>query len=427
MVQLGDPLGDAHAGEVGEGDVPEVKGERRATLVPWIALGVIVASVVASLVVNMLDPEVRARLGLGNLLWPLVPISFALVGALILSRQPRNTIGLLLFLPGILIAIPTEAYLLRFPTAPAAPSPLFLLAVWFQNWSWLLLIMPILLLLLLFPTGRPPGPRWRWLIHLALAMSGVIVVLATLVQEWEAAGLAIDWTVSNPIGIIPREWDERYFLAPWAVALTSLTLLCAASVFVRFRRARSVERQQIKWLLFGCIVFAAIYLSNQGISGDDPGVLWDVLFVLGILAIPTSVAISILRHRLYDIDVIIRRTLQYGLLTGILAGIYFGSVLLVQMLLEPLVGGADSPPVLIVTTLTLAALFNPLRVRVQRFIDRRFYRRRVDAEQALARFAVTVRDEVELSHIGVAVAALVRETLQPEWVGLWLLPESGTR
>jgi hypothetical protein len=400
-----------------------VKEGRRAALVAWIAFGLIVAS----LTVNLLDPEVRARLGPDALLWPLVPISFALMGALIASRQPRNTIALLLFLPGISFAIPSEAYLLKFPLAPGSPSPLFLLTVWYQGWAWLLLIMPILMILLLFPTGRPPGPRWRWLIHVALGMSGALILLVTFARELEPAGFDLGWTVTNPIGFIPQGWDERYFLGPWFVALPALTLLCAVSLFVRFRRARAVERQQIKWLLFGGIVFTLAYIPSffGGIFDGSGGTLWGILFVVGLVAIPTSIAIAILRHRLFDIDVIIRRTLQYGVLTGILVALYAGSVLLFQTLLGPMVGGADSPPVVIVTTLALVALFNPLRIRVQRFIDRRFFRSRVDAERALERFAALARSEVDLEQLRRALLGTVGETLHPERMGLWL--RSGAR
>ena len=399
-------------------------GERRNRVLAWTAFGAIAAALLAARLYELIDPATRAQLLLGELLWPLVPMTFALVGALIVSRQPRNVIGLLLILPGVLFAIPSETYLRQFPTAPASPSLLFLLVVWFQNWGWLLLIMPILLIFVLFPTGRPPGPRWRWLIHVASGMSGALIVLVTVSSPWEPVGIDLDWTVANPIGFVTRRWAERYFDGPWFVALPTLTLLCAASLFVRYRRARAVERQQIRWLLYGCVVFAAIYIPSffSDIFSGSGSDIWDALFVFGILAIPISIAVAILRHRLYDIDVIIRRTLQYGVLTGLLVGIYFGSVLLFQTLLDPLVGGADSAPVVIVTTLLLAALFNPLRLRVQRFIDRRFYRKKVDAERALARFAAHARDEVDLQEIQNALFGVVGETLQPERMGLWLRP-----
>ena len=396
--------------------------DRRNTVFAWASFGLIATSLMAALAFELIHSAAGTRLSLGELLWPLVPMTFALVGALIVSRQPRNVIGLLLIMPGVLFAIPSETYLRQFPTAPTSPSTLFLLALWFQNWGWLLLIMPILLVLLLFPTGRPPGPRWRWLIHVALGMSGSLILLVTFARELRPEGIGVDWVATNPIGFIPNDF-EPYFLGFWFVALPALTLLCATSVVLRYLRARAVERKQIRWLLYACIVFATVYIpSFFGDTFAGAGNIWDTLFIVGILAIPVAIAIAILRHRLYDIDVIIRRTLQYAVLTGLLALIYFGSVLLLETLLGPLTGRADSPLVVTIITLTLAALFTPLRRRVQLFIDRRFYRSKVDAERALARFTALARDEVDLDQLRAALFGTVGEALQPERVGLWLRP-----
>jgi hypothetical protein len=205
----------------------------------------------------------------------------------------------------------------------------------------------------------------------------------------------------------------------WFVLLPALTLACAAALFVRFRRARGVERQQIKWLFFASALFAVVYIPTffTG-SYTTANNIWDTLFVLGILAIPIAIAIAILRYNLYDIDLIIRKTLQYALLTGLLALVYFGSVVLLQSLVENLTG-QQSQFVIVLSTLAIAALFNPLRLRIQDFIDRRFFRKKYDAEKMLANFAAIARDEVDMDKLTAALLGVVEETMQPESISLW--------
>ena len=199
-----------------------------------------------------------------------------------------------------------------------------------------------------------------------------------------------------------------------------LTLASAAALFVRFRRTKGVEREQIKWLFFASGLFAAVYVPSffTG-SYTTANNIWDILFTFGIMAIPIAIAIAILRYRLYDIDIIIRRTIQYAILTGLLALVYFGSVILLQSLVENLTG-TQSPIVIVVSTLAIAALFTPLRSRVQDFIDRRFYRAKYNAAQTLEQFAATARDEVDMEKLTTALLGVVDETMQPEMASLWL-------
>jgi hypothetical protein len=194
-----------------------------------------------------------------------------------------------------------------------------------------------------------------------------------------------------------------------------------AAVVYRFRRARGVERVQMKWVVYTAVLaISPMVLSIN--RWENP------ILILYFASLPTILAIAmgiaILRYRLFDIDLIIRRTLQYSLLTGLLALIYFGSVVVLQSLVENLTG-AQSPVVIVISTLAIAALFNPLRIRIQDFIDRRFYRRKYDAEQALAQFAAEARDEVDMDELTTALMSVVEETLQPENASLWLKRPQG--
>jgi hypothetical protein len=211
-------------------------------------------------------------------------------------------------------------------------------------------------------------------------------------------------------------------------SLLLLAVSCAAAPFVSFRRAGAVERQQIKWLFAAAALFALVYVPGffNGAFTDSAGLLWNFLFTLAILGIPIAIGIAILRYRLYDIDIIIRRTLQYTVLTAMLALIYFASVVLLQSLFEAL-AGQQSPIVIVVSTLAIAALFSPLRLRVKNVVDRRFFRRRYDAKQTLAAFAAVSRDEVDLDALSAALLGAVEGTMQPERVLLWLRDDGQDR
>jgi len=234
-----------------------------------------------------------------------------------------------------------------------------------------------------------------------------------------------DWRVHNPIGFLPETWFEP-ILVPWAVGLATMTVAGLAAVVLRYRQGSEVERQQIKWLVFGCAVFAAVYgpslwLVWEGNSGRDWGFdrVWNVLFTGALMAMPVSIAIAILRYRLWDIDVIIRRTLVYSALSAVLALVYFGSVVVLQTILRGLTGD-EAPLVIVLSTLLIAALFVPVRRRVQGLIDRRFYRRKYDAARVLTAFGANLRDETDLGRLSARLAGVVEETMQPESVGLWL-------
>jgi hypothetical protein len=403
----------------------------RSTLFAWTAFFIVTALAIATFVSKIIDGsqgDSPVRL-LNDAASGLVFVTFALVGALIVSHQPRNAIGLLLLLPALVWVLPVDSYLAQFPDAPPPNQTLGLLASWLQNWGWVLLIMPILLTLLLFPTGRPPTRRWRWLIYLGIGLSVFIVLATTFLQE--LGPMDGNWTLHNPIGFISQDaFQSSLINIPTSVSVLLLTVLCAAAPFVRFHRAGAVERLQIKWLFSAAALFTAVYAPgffNESYQVTE-SLVANLLFTLALLAIPSAIGIAVLRYRLYDIDIIIRKTLVYATLTALLALVYFGCIVLLQGLFDALTG-QQSPIVIVVSTLAIAALFNPLHRRVQDIIDRRLYRRKYDAAQTLSAFAAMARDETDLDALTNQLLHAIQETVQPTLISLrlWEPPDSVRR
>src|SRR5215216_4007591 len=327
------------------------------------------------------------------------PVVFAIVAALIVSRQPRNTLG---WVPILLI-------------------------VWFNNWNWLLLIFPLLLILLLFPNGRPPTPAWRWVGVAAIAWAALFVLLAALPQQINA-GTTPNLVFDNPIGVLGKDTVER-LVGVWIVGLLALAVACAVALFVRYRRANETEREQIRWLLYACAVFLVVYVGGfvSGLGGTASlgGYIWGVFFGLSVIALPAAIGIAILKYRLYDIDLVINRTLVYGSLTVTLVALYFGGIVVLQRFFV-LLTGQQSTLAVVASTLAIAALFSPLRRRIQGFVDRRFYRNKYDAAKTLEAFSAKLRDETDLEALSDLVG-VVRETMQPAHVSLLLRPETAQK
>jgi hypothetical protein len=279
-------------------------------------------------------------------------------------------------------------------------------------------------LILLFPDGKLPSMRWRPLAWL----SGAVIILVSLSTALTPGRLPDLGGVRNPFGL-----EEYPWVAEAAQGVTLLLPLCilasALSLVLRFVRSGGEEREQIKWLAFAAlvsglgassVVIPSIILSNDA-GGADP--LWMNLLedaeALSLAGVPVAVGIAILRYRLYDIDTIINRTLVYATLTASLALVYVGSVVSLQSVLRVLTG-QESTLAIVASTLLIAALFNPLRRRVQAFVDRSFYRRKYDARKTLEAFSAKLRDETDLDALNAEFVGAVRETMQPAHVGLWL-------
>ena len=346
----------------------------------------------------------------------IVIVAFSVLGGIIILRAEGNRVGWLMLLLGFVLADPFSTYLVFNAAAlQTQPSFLFYFAFWTQGWFFFLIIYAIFLIILHFPDGRPPSPRWNLINVISIMTLGQFILVYTFQPKFGDSTSFVD----KPIALLSVSAEETLSGMLFGLGLIFLGLGSLISIVVRFRRAGSVERSQIKWLLFsGIVSFVAI---GYRLATYDPGVSdWtDYLLTIALLSVAVSIAIAILHYRLYDIDIIIRRTLQYALLTGLLALVYFGSVVILQSLAENLTG-EQSPLVIVLSTLAIAALFNPLRTRVQDFIDRRFYRKKYDAQHALAQFADAARDEVDVDQLTAALLSVVDETVQPEQVSLWI-------
>jgi hypothetical protein len=351
-------------------------------------------------------------------------VSFSVVGALIASHRPENPIGWL-FCAALFygIEIAGEEYAIYALLTYPGSLPLGAELAWLTEWIWapgfgiILVFLP-----LLFPDGHPPSRRWRGVAWLGGLSIGLICVLTSIVI-WPERGPAL--LQLEGFGGEVEEW--RSAVSDWVLKLVGPMLLVAGlgaviSLFVRFRRARGDERQQIKWFASAAALTLAWIIVAEEQSGEIVA-LWGLLV---IASIPVATGMAILRYRLYDIDRIINRTLVYGVLTGILALVYFGGVATSEAIFRALTGQEQQPQIaVVVSTLVIAALFTPLRRRIQRFIDRRFYRRKYDARKTLEDFSAQLRDETDLEALSNDLLGVVRETMQPAHVSLWLGPSRG--
>jgi hypothetical protein len=343
----------------------------------------------------------------------------ATVGAIVASRRPENAVGWLLCLSGVAVSMSsfTSQYAIHALLAQPGSLPAGEALAWIAAWLLPIMIGLQVFYLLLFPTGRLPGRRWRWLAWMTVAF----VVVGVLTSAFSVgAHLGSLGPIRNPLGV------EGFTIVWETVLYTVSPLLFAAaalSLFMRLRRAVGVERQQLKWFAYAAAGNAiGIVFISITIAIDTPRWFeWaaQAIFIAVSPALAISIGIAILRYRLYDIDVIINRTLVYGTLTATLAAIYFSSVVLLQTAFRALTG-EGSQLIVVASTLAIATLFNPLRHRIQDGIDRRFYRSKYDAAKTLETFSARLRDETDLDTLNDDLIYVIRETMQPEHVSLWL-------
>jgi hypothetical protein len=408
---------------------------RAASQIAWTLWGLALALAAVGLLFGILAfsaplPEGRGPFLVSIVILDTLVVLYGVLGALIASRHGRNVIGWIFCFVAVSLAILSSAsgyadYALyaRNDTLPGA-----VLAAWVVSWLFIPAVyVSMCYLFFLFPDGRPASPRWRPVIWAATTVAAV----AILSSAFEPGRLFAFPTVENPFGLaepfgrIAIVANDITDLAAMPVFLVSL-----ASMVARLRGARGRERLQLKWITYAATLTATSFAA--AFAADlltDLRSASDALFLLGVVgfaSIPVAGGVAILRHKLYDIDRIINRTLVYGALTATLALVYVGSVVSLQALLRVLTG-QESTLAVVASTLAMAALFNPLRRRVQGFVDRRFYRRKYDAVKTLAAFSARLREETDLDVLSNDLVGVASRTVQPEHASVWLRPEIASK
>ncbi len=405
---------------------------RPAVLLAWATFAVTLAATVAALGATLLSPGVRAAGGAGiSLGW----LAYGVVGVVISTRRPGDPIGPLLLAMALFadLGILAEALLGGLegdavPMALLVPDPVaaWVLPLLLNLWAVAFTLLGILLLV--FPTGRPLSPRWRPIIWAAFAMIPFALITAgtsrAMVRPYDLFPL-LPSIFGQETGEALRKAGQGMF----GLFQLALFVLGAVSLVLRYRRSRGAERAQLKWLAYAALLFVCVAVGTAVIFFSplralDPGapippaVFGGIPFILALVAIPIAVGVAILRYHLYDIDLLVNRTLVYAAVTAALVATYFAAVVLLQTLLRPITSGSELA--VAGSTLAVVALFAPLRRRVQSVVDRRFYRSRYDAARTLDAFAARLRDEVDLDSVRADLLDVVADTMRPAHASLWL-------
>ena len=414
---------------------------RAAALLAWSLAGLTLAMFVAIIPLWFLargadlPSSWRADVSVGALVGGALFLAFPLVGALIASKRPKNAVGWLCLAIGLLWSLSgvLDYYSYYGAATPGSvPFPVAMASI--SDWIWVPAVGLLgTYVLLLFPDGRLPSRRWRPLAWL----SGAVILLLSLGVMLAPGTLGNLAGVRKPFGIESADW-----LTVGAYVLLPLLPLCmlasAMSLVLRYRRSGGEERQQIKWIAFAASVVVVLYAIAMIASFVFPeeswttagSVWWLNLLTYAVLSsftlVPIAVGIAVLKYRLYEIDILINRALVYGSLTATLVALYFGGIVVSQRVFVALTG-EQSTLAVVASTLVIAALFNPLRHRLQSFIDRSFYRRKYDARKTLEAFSAQLRNQTDPYALGDDLVGVVAETMQPAHVSLWLRPETASK
>jgi hypothetical protein len=351
-------------------------------------------------------------------------LASALVGAVVASRRHQNPIGWFFLVSATSFAVgeATFRYAVYGLVIDPGSLPAARAMAWPQTWLWAPGVAFVIIFLpLYFPNGRLLSPRWRPVLWLAIALSLSFAFFSAFMP-----GTVSDVPgVSNPLGIEALRPVLRVLEVVMVWMFPIVVFLSVASLVVRFWRSLGEERQQMKWFTYAVAAMFGMILLTNVLDAMNSALFAIVDFVTSLVfaSIPVATGIAVLRYRLYDIDLLINRTLVYGALTALLVTMYVGTVVVLQELFRA-VTGQESQLAIVASTLAVAALFNPLRRRIQSFIDRRFYRRKYDAAKTLEAFSTRLRNETDLEALNNELVGVVRETMQPAHVSLWLRPDT---
>ena len=367
------------------------------------------AGLVLAYVDRHLVPASQTGWTFSNVSSQVVNMAVPVAGFVIASRRPENRIGWLFVVAGLALGLGgfSDQYALHALVADRGSLPAGRLFAWLGSWPWVVATAMLAFLFLLFPTGRLRSRRWRpvaWLVGGAFAVTAVAtLVIAT--DFW-----ADPFTSSSP-GSSAGLVTSLYVMT--AVLTSAALLVSVAAIIVRFAKSAGEERLQLKWCAWAALVLAVVFVASIWMNSAVANILQSLAF----LCLWTATAFAILKYRLYDIDRIISRTLAYAIVTGLLVGVYAGLVLLATRALPV---SLSTPVAVACATLVAAALFNPLRRRVQQLVDRRFNRARYDADMIVAAFAARLQDAVDLDAVRDDLAGVVRKALEPAQVSVWI-------
>jgi hypothetical protein len=390
----------------------------------WSAWALIAPTTLLTLYFDLLNEPSSLRWD--TVLLPVVILAYSTVGALVASRRPENAIGWL-FLSGAFVWIAGEltlAYGVYALITDPGVLPGGAWAAWFGAWArgigWFILVT---FLLLLFPTGKLPSARWRPVLWAAVGLTVFYSFSAWLSPDTNDLRLAF---VRNPLGLESRIMGLLYEILN--ITFPLLIVASGLAAIARFRRSWGDERQQLKWFAYAVAVMTVVFVVWFALALAGLVTPSSLMYDVPLLGLPVATGIAILKYRLYDIDLIINRTLVYATLTGTLGLVYFGGVTATQTLLRTLTDRQELPQLVVVaSTLLIAALFTPLRRGIQSFIDRRFYRSKYDAQKTLEGFSTKLRDETDLEALRGDLVSVVAETMQPAHVSLWLRSDTASQ
>jgi hypothetical protein len=396
-----------------EGDVSARRWIRRSAWLLWAATLVVAAVGLALLVWDWSTPVPKGFFGVRGFTG-LYAVGFGGGGALLTWRRPGHPVGWIFAAAGLVEASDFATFEYGLAVAAGRGLPAGEYVGWLQLWIWVPFITLITVyLFLLFPDGRLPGPRWRLVSWAAGGFAGIAIAGLAFTPGSERPNLP---TLRNPFGAAPAAVPFDAAVAGIA-GLLGCVVLAAWSLFARSRRGTALERQQIKWLAYSGSLVALALLPSTALS-LTPGTaarIAEGATMAAVLTMPAAVAVAVLKYRLYDIDRVISRTLAYAAVTGLLVGVYAALVLLATEVFR-----FRAPVAVAASTLAVAALFNPLRRRVQRAVDRRFNRARYDADQTVTAFAARLKDAADLDSVRNDLAGVVSRALEPAHVSVWI-------